>query len=189
MRCCKDLGVASELWDPRFIRKWKAEYARDVFVEHQGTKKRTKMWLRKVCCSIPLALHNPIGTDHDTFPGRPSIVSIRRDQEMTTVTAIYLRYWSLFHSCVHGQDATASKCKRYRAPFISKISGAGGASLLAHAMLHLQSSTVQQGIFTYVTRQLMVHSTQLLDSFAIGDDIAKRIKLASYSNHSMLGWK
>ncbi|KIW19570.1 mitochondrial genome maintenance protein MGM101 [Exophiala spinifera] len=47
MRCCKDLGVASELWDPRFIRKWKAEYARDVFVEHQGTKKRTKIWLRK----------------------------------------------------------------------------------------------------------------------------------------------
>ncbi len=49
MRCCKDLGVASELWDPRFIRKFKAEHAREVFVEHQGTKKRTKIWLRKVC--------------------------------------------------------------------------------------------------------------------------------------------
>ncbi|KIW55941.1 mitochondrial genome maintenance protein mgm101 [Exophiala xenobiotica] len=47
MRCCKDLGVASELWDPRFIRKWKTEHAREVFVEHQGTKKRTKIWLRK----------------------------------------------------------------------------------------------------------------------------------------------
>jgi hypothetical protein len=50
MRCCKDLGVASELWDPRFIRKWKGEHAREVFVEHQGTKKRTKIWLRKVRC-------------------------------------------------------------------------------------------------------------------------------------------
>lgn len=48
MRCCKDLGVASELWDPRFIRKFKAQHAREVFVEHQGTKKRTKIWLRKV---------------------------------------------------------------------------------------------------------------------------------------------
>ncbi|KAK5056075.1 hypothetical protein LTR84_012626 [Exophiala bonariae] len=47
MRCCKDLGVASELWDPRFIRKWKAANAREVFVEHQGTKRKTKIWLRK----------------------------------------------------------------------------------------------------------------------------------------------
>lgn len=48
MRCCKDLGVASELWDPRFIRKWKAANAREVFVEHQSTKRRTKIWVRKV---------------------------------------------------------------------------------------------------------------------------------------------
>lgn len=47
MRCCKDLGVASELWDPRFIRKWKAQYARQAFVDHQVTKKRTAIWLRK----------------------------------------------------------------------------------------------------------------------------------------------
>jgi hypothetical protein len=47
MRCCKDLGVASELWDPTFIRKFKAEFA--VFVQgiHQvnGTKKW--LWRRK----------------------------------------------------------------------------------------------------------------------------------------------
>lgn len=47
MRCCKDLGIASELWDPRFIMRWKAKYAREVFVEHQVTKKRVKHWLRK----------------------------------------------------------------------------------------------------------------------------------------------
>jgi hypothetical protein len=47
-RCCKDLGIASELWDPRFIRKFKADHTREVFVEHQGTKRRTKIWLRKV---------------------------------------------------------------------------------------------------------------------------------------------
>lgn len=47
MRCCKDLGVASELWDPRFIREFKASHAREVFVEHQVNKRKTKIWLRK----------------------------------------------------------------------------------------------------------------------------------------------
>ncbi|KAL9130342.1 MAG: hypothetical protein Q9217_001444 [Psora testacea] len=46
-RCCKDLGVASELWDPRYIRKFMAHNAREVFVEHQVTKKRKKIYLRK----------------------------------------------------------------------------------------------------------------------------------------------
>ncbi|KAL8835713.1 MAG: hypothetical protein Q9170_003215 [Blastenia crenularia] len=47
MRCCKDLGVASELWDPRFIRKFIAENAKEVWVEHQMTQKRKKIWMRK----------------------------------------------------------------------------------------------------------------------------------------------
>jgi len=47
MRCCKDLGVASELWDPRFIRDFKAKHAREVFVEHQVNKRKTKITLRK----------------------------------------------------------------------------------------------------------------------------------------------
>ncbi|KAI0797114.1 mitochondrial genome maintenance MGM101-domain-containing protein [Abortiporus biennis] len=47
MRCCKDLGVASELWDPRFIREFKAKYAVEVFAEHVPTKKKYKLWRRK----------------------------------------------------------------------------------------------------------------------------------------------
>lgn len=47
VRCCKDLGVASELWDPRFIRKFIKDFAKELFVEHQVTKKRKKVWLRK----------------------------------------------------------------------------------------------------------------------------------------------
>lgn len=47
MRCCKDLGVASELWDPRFIRKFKADHTRDVWVEHVVSKKKSKIWTRK----------------------------------------------------------------------------------------------------------------------------------------------
>lgn len=47
MRCCKDLGVASELWDPRFIRRYLKEYARECIVEHVVTRKRRKHWMRK----------------------------------------------------------------------------------------------------------------------------------------------
>jgi len=49
VRCCKDLGIASELWQPQFSRKWVEEYAVKVFVEveRQGTKKRTVQWRRK----------------------------------------------------------------------------------------------------------------------------------------------
>ncbi|KAI4212720.1 MAG: hypothetical protein LQ351_004612 [Letrouitia transgressa] len=47
MRCCKDIGIASELWDPRFIRKFMAQYARETWVEHVVTKKKKKIWMRK----------------------------------------------------------------------------------------------------------------------------------------------
>ncbi|KAL8944000.1 MAG: hypothetical protein Q9216_000709 [Gyalolechia sp. 2 TL-2023] len=47
MRCCKDLGVASELWDPRFIRSFISTHAKEVWVEHQQTQKRRKIWMRK----------------------------------------------------------------------------------------------------------------------------------------------
>ncbi|AGO10369.1 AaceriABL086Cp [[Ashbya] aceris (nom. inval.)] len=47
MRCCKDLGIGSELWDPVFIKKFKKEYCVERFVEHIATKKKKKIWLRK----------------------------------------------------------------------------------------------------------------------------------------------
>ncbi|KAK8246932.1 mitochondrial genome maintenance MGM101-domain-containing protein [Phyllosticta capitalensis] len=47
MRCCKDLGVASELWDPRFIRKFTKEHGKKVWAEHVVTKKKKQIWLRK----------------------------------------------------------------------------------------------------------------------------------------------
>ncbi|KIJ37400.1 hypothetical protein M422DRAFT_33736 [Sphaerobolus stellatus SS14] len=47
MRCCKDLGIASELWDPRFIRTFKVQYGKEVFAEHATTKKKKKLWRRK----------------------------------------------------------------------------------------------------------------------------------------------
>lgn len=47
MRCCKDLGVASELWDPRFIRKFMKDYGKKVWVEHVATKKKKQIYIRK----------------------------------------------------------------------------------------------------------------------------------------------
>ncbi|CCD24652.1 Mgm101p NDAI_0D03380 [Naumovozyma dairenensis CBS 421] len=47
MRCCKDLGIGSELWDPVFIKKFKTTFCMDKFVEHVVTKKKKKIWLRK----------------------------------------------------------------------------------------------------------------------------------------------
>jgi hypothetical protein len=58
MRCCKDLGIASELWyaklvydrfgyvdpavhrDPRYIREFKVANGVEVFAEHATTKKK-----------------------------------------------------------------------------------------------------------------------------------------------------
>ncbi|KAI9268052.1 mitochondrial genome maintenance MGM101-domain-containing protein, partial [Phascolomyces articulosus] len=47
MRCCKDLGIASELWDPTFIRKFKKKYCTEVWAEHVTTKKKKKLWRKK----------------------------------------------------------------------------------------------------------------------------------------------
>lgn len=57
MRCCKDIGIASELWDPRFIRQFRQKHCREVWVEHVATKKRRQIWLRKDCPPVyPYAL-------------------------------------------------------------------------------------------------------------------------------------
>ncbi|KAI1315296.1 hypothetical protein EDD11_001028 [Mortierella claussenii] len=47
MRCCKDLGIASELWDPSFIRKFKKQYCEEHFAEHVVTKRKKRLWKRK----------------------------------------------------------------------------------------------------------------------------------------------
>lgn len=53
MRCCKDLGVASELWDPTFIRDFKAQHVTELWVEHTVTKKKRKIFRRKDAHTVP----------------------------------------------------------------------------------------------------------------------------------------
>jgi len=56
MRCCKDLGIASELWDPRFIREFKSEHCVEVFAEHLPTKKKKKLWPQERPAQVYLSL-------------------------------------------------------------------------------------------------------------------------------------
>ncbi|KAF2396161.1 Mgm101p-domain-containing protein [Trichodelitschia bisporula] len=53
MRCCKDLGIASELWDPVFIRKYMASHSKEVWVEHAVSKKKKRIIMRKDVKNIP----------------------------------------------------------------------------------------------------------------------------------------
>lgn len=44
-RCCKDLGIFKELWQPNFVRKWIKKYAVKVFVEMKDKTKKIS-WRR-----------------------------------------------------------------------------------------------------------------------------------------------
>ncbi|OAV97129.1 hypothetical protein PTTG_05760 [Puccinia triticina 1-1 BBBD Race 1] len=49
MRCCKDLGIASELWDPNYIQWWKNKYATVEWVAGTGLSagKKKSSWKKK----------------------------------------------------------------------------------------------------------------------------------------------
>ena len=44
MRCCKDLGVAKDLWNPRYIKQWKESFARQL--PSQDGRKPT--WIKNI---------------------------------------------------------------------------------------------------------------------------------------------
>jgi hypothetical protein len=45
VRCAKDLGIALEVYDPGFVRRWQKEYAKRVWVQEKQEKK--VLWRRK----------------------------------------------------------------------------------------------------------------------------------------------
>jgi len=47
VRCCKDLGIAWNLWDPVFVKKWLDKYAVSVWCINQETGKKRKLWRKK----------------------------------------------------------------------------------------------------------------------------------------------
>lgn len=46
-RCCKDLGIASELWDRRWVGSFKRKYCELIWVEDETTGKKSIIWMRK----------------------------------------------------------------------------------------------------------------------------------------------
>jgi hypothetical protein len=44
VRCCKDLGVASELWDMAYVTDWKNKYAVAVWCENQKTGQKKTLY-------------------------------------------------------------------------------------------------------------------------------------------------
>jgi len=59
MRCCKDIGIASELWQPNYINKWKKDHAVKVFVKKKNGEKVVQ-WRR---------------TDRDAFWNETGVVT------------------------------------------------------------------------------------------------------------------
>ncbi|KAI8866663.1 mitochondrial genome maintenance MGM101 [Ramicandelaber brevisporus] len=47
LRCCKDLGVASELWDPAFVNKFRREHCMLAIVEHATKTTKSRRWRLK----------------------------------------------------------------------------------------------------------------------------------------------
>ncbi|PVU90766.1 hypothetical protein BB559_004452 [Furculomyces boomerangus] len=47
MRCCKDLGIASELWDPAFISEFKKTHCISEWVTHAVKGNKKIIWRRK----------------------------------------------------------------------------------------------------------------------------------------------
>jgi len=46
-RCCKDLGIASELWDKDWVSAWQRKHAHQEMVENITTNKRVMLWKKK----------------------------------------------------------------------------------------------------------------------------------------------
>ena len=47
MRCCKDLGIGSELWQSEWSSTFKQTHCVNVWVEHSKTGERRQLWRRK----------------------------------------------------------------------------------------------------------------------------------------------
>ncbi|RKO90658.1 mitochondrial genome maintenance MGM101 [Blyttiomyces helicus] len=47
VRCCKDLGIGSELWDPVFIKEYKKKHCDQVYGVHGTNGQRKLLWRKK----------------------------------------------------------------------------------------------------------------------------------------------
>ena len=106
MRCCKDLGIASELWsveianprvipdvsrDPSFIRTFKTKHCAEAFVEHQVTKKKCVAVLRHVV----IRLMSFLG---ESFGARRTPNSSTRTRRLEVYLSVYVFLLPIVHT-------------------------------------------------------------------------------------------
>jgi Mitochondrial genome maintenance MGM101 len=61
-RCCKDLGIANDAWNPTFTRRWQKEHAVKVWVDKNGQK--IPLWRRKDLDPYPNEIGIVVSTPH-----------------------------------------------------------------------------------------------------------------------------
>ena len=76
MRCCKDLGIASDLWDPTFVKNWVARNVVEVWCINIGSRdrgKKKKMWRKRDGHPIDIyPWKEEVGADWEPPQDRPS---------------------------------------------------------------------------------------------------------------------
>ena len=76
-RCCKDLGIFKELWQPNFVRNWIKKYAVKVFIKvKKNGQEQTKVSWRRID-SDPLWNEVSICPDSPNFPKTKKQTEVR----------------------------------------------------------------------------------------------------------------
>lgn len=126
-RCCKDLGMGAEMWDPQWREAWKREYATSykmtmTYGKWKG-QERTQ-WKRKGAKDIeleptpePKTAVTPSGTPHDPVTGEvkdgPRLATdeqkaeIRKDARTLKWNVQIL--WAFLAGCTEGKCGTVDK--------------------------------------------------------------------------------
>lgn len=73
-RCCKDLGIGSELWDPQYVRNWMRDYTEKINVLKtlkNGKKEIVQIWVRIFQTVLPYPyefIEPEIKIDFEKYP-------------------------------------------------------------------------------------------------------------------------
>lgn len=84
MRCCKDLGIASELWDPHYILEWKQKHTVEVWCSHvQGGKGKRKLVRRidRAPFTYPWKEEGPVSGGSSNTSKQAETTAARRAKE------------------------------------------------------------------------------------------------------------
>jgi hypothetical protein len=118
-RCCKDLGIASELWDPAYIAIFKRDFCVQVWVRNRSGQAK-KQWRRKDREPFegegpigeqpeqPQTISNSSSTPVDQSPANPNVVTAKQATALYAIAmnANYTKeqYHKVITSCGYTSD-------------------------------------------------------------------------------------